>query len=92
MFSKARDLTFSPLMIAILGIWFLANLLSQLAYISSYGIPYDGIIMLESLGPLYYAIIAIELFLWIWLCLFLTIKFIKHFSNQEKPKSDLVNY
>ena len=92
MYSKARDLTFSPLMIAILGIWFLANLLSQLAYISSYGIPYDGIVMLESLGPLYYAIIAIELFLWIWLCFFLTIKFIKHFSNQEKPKSDMVNY
>ena len=92
MFSKVRGMTFSPLMLAILGIWFLANLLSQLAYISSHGIPYDGVDMLQSLGPLYYAIIGIELLLWSWLFFFLIIKLVKHFSDLQKTKSDTVNY
>lgn len=92
MVSKARSVTLSPLMLAILGIWFLANILSQLAYISSHGIPYDGVVMLESLGPLYYAIIAAELLLWFWLLFFLVIKLVKHFSDLQKTKSDIVNY
>ena len=53
------------LMIVILAVWFVANLLSQLVYISINGTPYDGVAMLTSLGQIYYFIIAIELNLWL---------------------------
>ena len=33
-------------------VWFCSNLLSQLAYIIAYGLPYDGVSMLKSLGPI----------------------------------------
>ena len=41
-------------------VWFCSNLLSQLAYIIAYGLPYDGVSMLKSLGPIYYFAIIFE--------------------------------
>ena len=41
-------------------VWFCSNLLSQLAYIIAYGLPYDGISMLKSLGPIYYVAVIFE--------------------------------
>ena len=78
-----RQTKISPFMIVILVVWFIANLLSQLVYISINGTPYDGIAMLTSLGPYYYLIIAIELFLWLWLFSFLMIKAIKHITQNR---------
>ena len=75
------------LMIVILAVWFVANLLSQLVYISINGTPYDGVAMLTSLGQIYYFIIAIELILWLYLSGLLIVKLIKHatqnYSNRE---------
>lgn len=88
---RARKVSFSPLMLAILGIWFLANLLSQLAYINFNGAPYDGIGMLESLGSIYYAVIVIELLLWAWLVAFLVIKLVRHLSSPNQTKAENVN-
>ncbi|MBL6890997.1 MAG: hypothetical protein ISR22_02985 [Candidatus Poseidoniaceae archaeon] len=48
-------------------VWFCSNLLSQLAYIIAYGLPYDGISMLKSLGPVYYVAIFIEVMMWLFL-------------------------
>ena len=47
-------------------VWFCSNLLSQLAYIIAYGLPYDGISMLQSLGPIYYVAIFIEVMMWLF--------------------------
>ena len=47
-------------------VWFCSNLLSQLAYIIAYGLPYDGISMLQSLGPIYYVAILIEVMMWLF--------------------------
>ena len=91
MSNRARKISFSPLMLAILGIWFLANLLSQLAYIRFNGAPYDGIGMLESLGSIYYAVIVIELLLWAWLAVFLVIKLARHLSSPNQTKAENVN-
>ncbi len=88
---RARKVSFSPLMLAILGIWFLANLLSQLAYINFNGAPYDGIGMLESLGSIYYAVIVIELLLWAWLVAFLVKKLVRHLSSQIQTTAENVN-
>ena len=70
-------------MIAILAIWFTANLISQLLFISHYGNPYDGISMLASLGPIYYAIIIAELLLWMWLA----VSIIKTLNLLKKEQS-----
>ena len=83
MSEKSNIIRISPLMIAILAIWFTANLISQLLFISHYGNPYDGISMLASLGPIYYAIIIAELILWAWLVVFFIIKLLNLLKNEQ---------
>ncbi len=45
-------------------IWFSSSLLSQSAYMAIHGLPYDAVAMLETLGPAYYVIVALELAMW----------------------------
>ena len=45
-------------------VWFSSSLLSQSAYIAIHGLPYDAVSMLESLGPFYYLVIALEITIW----------------------------
>ena len=45
-------------------VWFSSSVLSQSAYMAIYGLPYDAVSMLESLGPFYYVIIALEIAMW----------------------------
>ena len=80
----------SPFMITILAVWFVANLLSQIVYISVNGTPYDGVAMLASLGTYYYLIVAIELFLWLWFLCYLSIKAIKQIT-QNRLKEEIGN-
>jgi len=48
-------------------IWFSSSLLSQSAYMAIHGLPYDAVTMLESLGPFYYAVVVLELAMWVGL-------------------------
>ena len=68
----------SPLLVAILGIWFVANLTSQLVFISIHGSPYDGLAMLMSLGPIYIAILIAEAILWVWVLFYVAYKTYNH--------------
>ena len=63
--SKSKNLTNFGWFVFI--VWFCSNLLSQLAYIIAYGLPYDGISMLQSLGPVYYIAIFIEIVMLLFL-------------------------
>ena len=45
-------------------IWFSSSLLSQAAYVAFYGVPYDAITLLKEFGPLYYAVLIVELMIW----------------------------
>ncbi len=45
-------------------VWFSSSLLSQSAYMAIHGLPYDAVSMLESLGPFYYLVVALELAMW----------------------------
>ena len=45
-------------------VWFSSSLLSQSAYMAIHGLPYDAVSMLESLGPVYYLVVALELAMW----------------------------
>ena len=91
MSEKSNIIRISPLMIAILAIWFTANLISQLLFISHYGNPYDGISMLASLGPIYYAIIIAELILWMWLAGFFIIKLL-NLLKKEQSTGEIGNH
>jgi uncharacterized paraquat-inducible protein A len=68
----------SPLLVAILGIWFVANLASQLVFISIHGSPYDGLAMLMSLGSIYIAILIAEAILWVWVLFYVAYKTYNH--------------
>ena len=76
------NIKLSP-MITILAVWFVANLLSQVLYISINGTPYDGVAMLTSLGLYYYLILAIEVFLWLWFFCYLSVKAIKQITRNR---------
>jgi len=45
-------------------VWFASSLLSQSAYMAVYGLPYDAVSMLKTLGPVYYAVVLLELAMW----------------------------
>ncbi|NCG00907.1 MAG: hypothetical protein GWP25_03835 [Euryarchaeota archaeon] len=62
-------------------IWFSSSLLSQAAYMALYGVPYDAVTLLKQFGPLYYAVLIIELSMWIGVG---TIVFMK-FSKKVTP-------
>ena len=64
-------------------VWFCSNLLSQLAYIIAYGLPYDGISMLKSLGPIYYIAIIIEIAMWLFLGGFIGKKVLKKLDSRS---------
>ena len=46
-------------------IWFASSLLSQSLYMALNGVPYDALTLLKDLGPLYYVVLVVELFVWI---------------------------
>ena len=79
-----------PFMIPILAVWFVANLLSQALYISINGTPYDGVAMLASLGTYYYLIVIIELFLWLWFFVYLSVKAMKKIT-QNRLRDEIGN-
>ncbi|MFQ3317330.1 MAG: hypothetical protein ACI8T6_000757 [Candidatus Poseidoniaceae archaeon] len=45
-------------------VWFSSSLLSQAAYMAFYGVPYDAVALLKGFGPLYYAVLIIEVLIW----------------------------
>ena len=76
----------SPLLGATLAIWFVANLTSQLIFISIHGSPYDGLAMLMSLGPIYIAILIAETILWIWVLFYVAYKTYNHILSSDSPE------
>ena len=76
----------SPLLGATLAIWFIANLTSQLVFISIHGNPYDGLAMLMSLGPIYIAILLAEAILWVWVLFYLAYKTYSHILSSVQPE------
>ena len=45
--------------------WFSASLLSQAAYLGKYGTPYDGTMLIESLGQWSWLLFIIEGMIWL---------------------------
>ena len=50
--------------------WSAANLFAQAIYIGFNGVPFDGIAMVNSLGNWYYAVLAIEVAVWVYVAMY----------------------
>tara|TARA_B100000212_G_scaffold331529_1_gene298835 strand:- start:88 stop:345 length:258 start_codon:yes stop_codon:yes gene_type:complete len=51
-------------------VWAAANLFAQAVYIGFYGVPFDGIAMIDSLGNWYYVLLTIEVGVWMYVAMF----------------------
>ena len=69
-------------------VWFGASLFSQSVYLGIYGTPYDANMILDSIGPFAWIIIAIEVCIWVTLAVLLILKFSDRYTNlQQKTAS-----
>ena len=50
---------------SIVVVWFSANVLSQMIYMRFHGMPYDASALLSSLGGWYWALLIVELAIWV---------------------------
>tara|TARA_B100001778_G_C18185133_1_gene448720 strand:- start:12 stop:317 length:306 start_codon:yes stop_codon:yes gene_type:complete len=67
-------------------VWFSSSLLSQAVYMAFYGVPYDAIVLLKQFGPLYYAVMIVELFIWAGLASVFVMKVARKIvPNQQTP-------
>ncbi len=69
-------------------IWFSSSLLSQSVYMAFYGVPYDAVVLLKQFGPLYYAVMIVELFIWAGLASVLLVRVARKIvPNLQTPVS-----
>ena len=66
-------------------VWFASSLFSQSVYMAFNGVPYDAVALLQNLGPIYYLVLAIELFVWISLGGLLVKKVLKKTWTSPSP-------
>lgn len=74
----------SKSLICILVVWIASNLISQFLYILRHGSPYDGLLLLQSLGPIYYLIIITELLLWAFALIFISRNALKLVNSKKE--------
>ena len=65
-------------------VWFGASLFSQSVYLGIYGTPYDANVILDSIGPFAWIIIAIEVCIWVTLAVLLILKFSDRYTNLDQ--------
>ncbi len=70
-------------------VWFSSSLLSQSLYLALYRQPYDAVSLLQTLGPLYYIVMVIEVVMWIAL-LILGLTKLKSTKSQQGPEALVV--
>ena len=68
-------------------VWFSSSLLSQAAYLAFYGVPYDAIALLKELGPLYYAVLIVEIMMWLGIGSALFLRFAKKLAPMLQTSS-----
>ncbi len=69
--------TYGTYLWILLVIWFCANILSQAAFIGTFGKPYGSELLNQEIGPIYWVLICLELSIYVIGIYFLGIKF-KH--------------
>ncbi len=83
---QPRSLNMSTLLWYAIFVWFASSLFSQSLYMAFNGVPYDAVALLQNLGPVYYIVLVIELFVWISLGSLLVRKVLKKTWASPSPK------
>ena len=83
---QPRSLDMSTLLWYAIFVWFASSLFSQSLYMAFNGVPYDAVALLQNLGPVYYVVLVIELFVWISLGSLLVRKVFKKTWASPSPK------
>lgn len=83
---QPRSLDMSTLLWYAIFVWFASSLFSQSLYMAFNGVPYDAVALLQNLGPVYYVVLVIELFVWISLGSLLVRKVLKKTWASPSPK------
>ncbi|MDE0857090.1 MAG: hypothetical protein OSA38_00780 [Candidatus Poseidoniaceae archaeon] len=85
--TKRNNTTMSAMLWYAIFIWFASSLFSQSLYMAFNGVPYDALMLLQDLGPLYYLVVGIEVAVWITLGVLLLKKIVQKtwFGNTTQP-------
>lgn len=83
---QPRSLNMNTLLWYAIFVWFASSLFSQSLYMAFNGVPYDAVALLQNLGPVYYIVLVIELFVWISLGSLLVRKVLKKTWASPSPK------
>lgn len=83
---QPRSLDMSTLLWYAIFVWFASSLFSQSLYMAFNGVPYDAVALLQNLGPVYYVVLVIELFVWVSLGSLLVRKVLKKTWASPSPK------
>ena len=83
---QSEKLQMSTLMWYAIFVWFATSLFSQSLYMAFNGVPYDAVALLQNLGPIYYLVLLIELFVWISLGSLLVKKVLKKTGVSPSPQ------
>jgi len=65
--------------------WSAANLFAQAVYIGFNGVPFDGFAMIESLGNWYYAVLIVEVAVWMYVAVY----FAKRIISKVNPTTQI---
>ena len=57
-------------------IWSAANLFAQAIYMGFNGVPFDGLAMIDSLGNWYYALVVVEVAVWMYVAVYFSKRFL----------------
>ncbi len=87
--NEAKDWPLGTIMWYAVLVWFSSSLLSQSIYLALYRQPYDALVLLQTLGPLYYVVVVVEVIMWIALLL-LGITKLKSTKRQQGPETFVV--
>ena len=65
--------------------WSAANLFAQAVFIGFNGVPFDGFAMIESLGNWYYAVLIVEVAVWMYVAVY----FAKRIISKVNPTTQI---
>ena len=66
-------------------VWFSSSVLSQVAHIAVYGIPYSANSLLLALGPMYWIVVFIEVVMWAVVASLVLLKVTSRKQNTVNP-------
>ena len=64
--------------------WSAANLFAQAVYIGFNGVPFNGLAMIDSLGDWYYAIVLVEIAVWMYVAMYFGKRMMSKLNSQPQ--------